>query len=219
MGAIQRFNIKKIIDEFDIRYFVETGTLEGDAVQFVKDLQCENIKEIHSIEILEDLHQNCQSRFEDDENIHIHHGLSVDVLGDIIQEMGDGNILFWLDAHYPGADVGRASYIQKDKDEREVLPMEAEMRIIDNIRGSNHQDVFVCDDLWLYEDGEYGGYGGQLTTLDNHMKIYHNGETKEQMGKPDANFVDELFGDTHDITKSKIDQGYILMFPKRKQTA
>ena len=219
MGEIQRFNIKEIINKFNIQYFVETGTLNGDAVQFIRDLNCEEIKEIHSIEILEDLHQNCQLRFEGNSSVHIHHGLSVDIIGNIIEKMEDGNILFWLDAHFPGADIGRESYVQKDKDEKEVLPLEEELRIINKIRGNDYNDVIICDDLWLYEDGIYGGYNGSpLMTLNDHMRLYHNGETKQEMGKENANFIDELFGDTHTITKNNLDQGYVIITPNENPT-
>lgn len=209
MGAIYRFNLTDLAEKFNIDYFVETGTLYGDGVKYAMESTNNAFKEIHSIELLDDLHEDASSKFSSFTNIHIHHGRSVDLLEGVIKNL-DGNILFWLDAHYPGADIGRNSYYQPEKEEKEVLPLESELAIIKKVR-ENYDDVIICDDLWLYEDGVYGSDAG---TLDNHLKIHCGGETKEQIGKPNANFFDEFWASTHDIIKLKDDQGYAILIPK-----
>jgi len=211
MGAIYRFNLVELIEKFNIEYFVETGTLYGEGVEYARKSTGGAFKEIHSIEILDDLYENAANKYSSVADVHIHHGRSVDVLEDIITNL-DGNILFWLDAHYPGADIGRKSYHQPDIEEKEVLPLETELEIIKKVR-NKHRDVIICDDLWLYEDGIYGSDAG---TLDNHLKLHCNGETKEQIGKPNANFLNELWEETHEIVKMREDQGYAAIIPKEK---
>ena len=211
MGNLRRFDVRDAIEKKNIEYFIETGTLHGDSVEFVDGLGCSKLKELHSIELLDGLYEGCVKRFEGRDNIFIHHGMSVDLLREILTNGIDGNAFFWLDAHYPGADIGKESYIQEGKEEKEVLPLEQELRVISEIRSNKYDDIIICDDLWIYEDGEYEC---PARTLDNHLSLYCNGETKEQIGRPNANFVDELFGETHTITKNKLDQGYIIITPK-----
>jgi|TARA_Y100000034_G_C6853201_1_gene387331 hypothetical protein len=216
MGNLQRFDIKGAIDKKNIQYFLETGTLHGDSIEFVDGLKCESIKELHSIELLDELYSGCVKRFEGRNNVHLHKGMSVDVLEEILKNNKlDGNTFFWLDAHYPGADIGKESYIQEGKEEKEVLPLEQELQVIKKYRDDKYDDIIICDDLWIYEDGEYDC---PAKTIDNHMKMFCNGETKEQIGKPNADFVEELFGDTHNIEKNNLDQGYIIITPKDKVT-
>ena len=216
MGNLQRFDIKEAVHKKDIKYFMETGTLHGDALEFVDGLGCETLEELHSVELLDELYEGCVKRFEGRDNIHLHKGMSVDVLKEILSSDAlDGNTFFWLDAHYPGADIGKELYIQEGKEEKEVLPLEQELRVISELRGDKYDDIIICDDLWIYEDGEYGCHA---KTLDKHMELYCNGETKEQIGRPNADFVEELFGKTHNIEKNKLDQGYIIITPLEKET-
>jgi hypothetical protein len=214
MGNLQRFDVRDAINKKSIEHFMETGTLHGDSIEFVDSLGCETLKDLHSIELLDELHEGCLERFKGRENIHLHKGLSVDVLEEVLKSGAlDGNTFFWLDAHYPGADIGKESYIQEGKEEKEVLPLEQELRVISELRGDKYDDIIICDDLWIYEDGEYDC---PARTLDKHMAMYCNGETKEQIGRPNADFVEELFGKTHNIEKNKLDQGYIIITPKEK---
>lgn len=208
MGALYRFDISSLIEGYGIKNFVETGTLHGDAVELVDSLGL--VDEIHSIELLDKLHKECVDRFEGRDHIKIHKGLSVEVLEEILPKI-EGNTLFWLDAHFPGADIGEESYIQPDKEDREVIPLESELEVISRLRGGKYNDVIIADDLWLYEDGEYLC---PAVTLDNHMKLYSKGETKEEIGKPNANFLEDLFDGTHEITRSNMDQGYVVMTPR-----
>ena len=64
MGDIKIYNIEEIIERCNIDYFVETGTLLGDAVEHARGY---NLKKIISFEIIEELVDKAKSRFEGDE--------------------------------------------------------------------------------------------------------------------------------------------------------
>jgi len=208
MGAIYRFNLPEIVKKHNIKYFVETGTLYGDGVDFVLKSIGDKLEKLYSIELLTHLAEKAKIRFSGLNKVQIHQGLSVDILKDLLPLL-DGNTLFWLDAHFPGADIKQASYYQPDKEEKEVIPLEEELNLIFNLRKS-FKDVIICDDLWLYEDGEYET---EARTIDNHLRKYCNGETRAQIGKPNSNFLNK-FLDTHNLIKSRLDQGYALLYPK-----
>ena len=59
-------------------------------------------------------------------------------------------------------------------------------------------DIFVIDDLWIYEEGPYEG---------------GNWDKRSTCGADNIDFVNDLFEDTHYIIKSYAAQGFIILFP------
>ena len=100
MGAINRFDLNEIIEETGANYFVETGTLHGDGVDYALHF---DFKKIFSIEIIPELAKKAKEKYTSHENVIIVEGNSSDVMGELIKKI-DGNIIFWLDAHFPGCD-------------------------------------------------------------------------------------------------------------------
>ena len=98
MGAINRFDLNEIIEETGANYFVETGTLHGDGVDYALHF---DFKKIFSIEIIPELAKKAKEKYTSHENVIIVEGNSSDVMGELIKKI-DGNIIFWLDAHFPG---------------------------------------------------------------------------------------------------------------------
>ena len=61
--------------------------------------------------------------------------------------------LWWLDAHFPGADYGDAGYgAEEDIDKR--LPMEKELKIMVQNRDLSN-DIIFMDDLRIYVDRDF----------------------------------------------------------------
>lgn len=204
MGCIQAFDVDQIIQKANIKTFVETGTLHGDGIQFAKDFPFE---QIHSIEIISDLAEAAKNKFRSDHRIHIHQGHSSDVLEQILPTI-DTNILFWLDAHFPGADSRHSTAGGENIYERRV-PLESEIEVIAQ-RIGKYTDVLVIDDLWLYEDGPF-----ETGLFNDWMKQHHNGETREELCGSDASFIEEAFRNTHDVQKFYKQQGYIVCTPNK----
>lgn len=76
--------------------FVETGTYQGDSVQTAVEF---GFKELHSIELSNELYQACQLRFKNNPLVHLHNGDSPNVLKSLMSRITT-RCTFWLDAHY-----------------------------------------------------------------------------------------------------------------------
>jgi hypothetical protein len=61
------------------------------------------------------------------------------------------SIIFFLDAHLPGFDKGAEKEINVTEF---TFPLEQELEIINRHRPT-HKDLIICDDLRLYEDGDF----------------------------------------------------------------
>ena len=115
-----------------------------------------NFEKIISIEIEPAIHQTATDNFKDHNNVEILLGDSSKVLPDRLESITD-NTLFWLDAHFPGADAGLVSYESCKQIEYDTrVPLEAELTAIAK-RVKTYKDVIIADDLWLYEEGSFGG--------------------------------------------------------------
>lgn len=196
MGSLTRFNLNRIIQEYDSNYLFETGTLWGDAVEYALR---SSFKKIISVEIIPEIADKARQRFQGEEKVSIIEGDSLAVLQKQLPAL-DGNIIFWLDAHFPGADAGLDHY-DKHHDEHRRLPLVKELEIISKLR-SNYNDVFILDDMRIYEDGPYQNGNAPADVLPR--------------GKRNLDFVHDYFSDSHFIMKSYLDEGYVLLFPKKR---
>ena len=115
-------------------YFVETGTLGGEAV--VRALK-DGFIEAHSIEMDSRLFAACRNRFARLKNVHIYNGNSANILWDVIKPL-DKPITFWLDAHRgPGAYLndGKNSPIMQELDQIKQHPIKTHTILIDDLNG------------------------------------------------------------------------------------
>ena len=194
MGQLnQAIKIKNVLDYYDIKNFVETGTGQAEVVRSVYEAN-EDLN-IHTIEVVEEIFDQNKIKFSYLKDVSWHLGTSFKILPEILPTF-EGNTLFWMDAHFPGADFGLASYGDvEDMDER--LPLQKELEtIVKNKDVTN--DVFVIDDLRIYEDGpfEEGNWPDR--------KLY---------GGDGIDFIDDIFEETHYVIKSYVKQGFIILFP------
>jgi hypothetical protein len=203
MGDIKIYDISEIIDKCKSKFFVETGTLLGDAVEHVRQYKFDKII---SFEIIEELADKAKERFKDDSRVDIVLGDSSKVLPKALDGL-NGNAIFWLDAHFPGADIGINSYTD-DIETNTNLPLEREIRAI-AARVGKYNDVIIIDDLWIYEDGEW-----EWGTFDNHMIKHGNSVRRSDLCAGDASFIRELFNETHNIKVINRYQGSLVLIPK-----
>ncbi len=107
------------------------------------------------------------------------------------------NAIFWLDAHFPGVDLGFASYdAEVNLDTR--LPLERELDVIHRVRGG-FQDVILIDDLRIYEKGPF-----------EHGNMDRVGQG--DVAKYGLEFL-EKFRKRYTIEKIYRDEGYIVLSP------
>jgi hypothetical protein len=197
MGQLnEAIQIKNVLDFYDIKNFIETGTGQAEVVQTV--VEADDTLNIHTIEVIPEIYDKNKINFSYLKDVNWHLGTSFDILPEILPDL-KGTTLFWMDAHFPGADFGLSSYgDEKDDDKR--LPLKKELEtIVENRDVTN--DVFVIDDLRIYEDGPFGD---------------GNWEDREKYGGDGIEFIEELFDETHYVVKSYNAQGSILLFPVSK---
>ena len=199
MGTIKRFEIMELIEKHDLKNYVETGTGMGECLEFAMR---HPFKNFYSIEIHEEIHTKVQEKFKNiskmyNRECNIVLGNSFEMLPEILSKIENkGNTLFFLDAHFPGADFGHKQHgDEKNQDKR--IPLEMEMKTIIKNRDIS-SDVFIADDLRIYEDGPFAS--GNWTDRRLH-------------GGDGIDFIENLFKDTHTINRDFRDQGYVVLLP------
>jgi hypothetical protein len=187
--------LDKFIHEYSLKYFIETGTGYGETVGFVKG----SFKKVFSIEVIKEIYEGARIKFENDTNVYLINKLSTYGLVEFLKEDDlNSPILFFLDAHFPGADFGFAKYdSEKDKDKR--IPLQKELETIVRLRGDLiKKDCFIIDDLRVYEDGPFGD---------------GNWPKRKELGGDGIDFVYDLFAETHYIERDYRYQGFIILTP------
>lgn len=197
MGQLhEAVDLSYIVSNYNIQALVETGTGLGSTVDHFAN-RFPDI-EVYTIESEGEIYLQAVANLAKHLNVECFYGTSAEALPSVLMSVQNkDNVLFWLDAHFPGADFGLSTYGgTEDKDVR--LPLESELRLIVEDRDVS-SDVFVIDDLRVYEDGPFqdGNWG------DRHL-----------YGGNGIDFIYELLGATHNITKLYGQQGYIVAEPK-----
>lgn len=122
--------------------FIETGTYLGDTVTLAL---AHGYKEIHSIELNQQLYENATKQFENNSEVYLWLGDSVVRLGEIVEDLKDaGPATFWLDAHASGGLSGGISG---------GSPVLDELRIIQK-SGRIDNTIFI-DDKRLFGSAEW----------------------------------------------------------------
>jgi hypothetical protein len=194
MGSISRFDLNKIIKEYNTFYFFETGTGQGDGIEYALKSP---FRKILSTEIMPQLAKKASKKFTSFAQVSILESDSVKALADELPDL-KSNCIFWLDAHFPGADAGMKKYDAMD-DESIRLPLEREMNLIKKIR-QGFDDVFIIDDLRIYQNG-----------------LYQHGNAPSDTRPRDRrniDFIRQQFSHSHLIAKLYLDEGYLLLLPR-----
>jgi len=177
---------------------VETGTHMGNGII---EAQKYPFNKIISIEIIENQVKKLKEKFKSDLRVTILCGNSYDCLNNILPTIKN-DIVFWLDAHFPGADLNVASYTSEKNDEIR-LPLEKELQLIKKLRPA-YKDLILFDDLFLYKDNGA------------HIKNTW-GDRPEIMPRQvfsSNEFYKEIFKDTHTFEELPIHEGYGILKPK-----
>jgi hypothetical protein len=193
MGAIYQHDVNHYINKYNLENYIETGTGEGTCLSHVLNFP---FKKYYSVEIYKQVYKNVLPKFIKNENCNILLGNSYEVLPNILREIS-GNVLFFLDAHFPGADFHYETYTSvEDYDTR--LPLKKEIETIVSNRDTKN-DVFIIDDLRVYEDNDYTDGNWPLRSV---------------AGGDGIDFIYNYLSDTHDINKDLRYQGFLIITPK-----
>jgi hypothetical protein len=193
MGALYQHNVQEYITKYNLNNYVETGTGAGDCLRHALQF---NFSKLRSVEIYPQIFERVNNGFSDD-RVKIYLGNSYEKMQEMVQDL-DGNTLFFLDAHFPGADFHFETYTSTE-DYHTRLPLEREVRNLVNLRDTSN-DVIIIDDLRVYEDNNYSDGNWPL---------------RSQAGGNGVEFIYELFGQTHIIEKDLRFQGFLIITPNK----
>lgn len=194
MGSLKKFNLNFLIYKYDVKFFFESGTWKGIGLKYAC---ASKFQKLISSEIVSDFATDAAKKFSHDKRVKVVNDSSVNALASELISL-NGNCLFWLDAHYPGADDKQADY-NDELDEDIRLPLEKEVEIISK-RVNNYNDVIIIDDLRIYEDGPY-----------------KNGNIPHDILPPtvrNIDFIYKYFTNSHVIEKFYDNEGYVVVYPK-----
>ena len=200
MGTIRAFDLKEYISKYNLKNFIETGTYYGDGVAYAAQFPFE---QIISFEIEPTLFNHCETRFEDDERVEIILGDSSTKLEEILatNELSD-NSLFFLDAHFPGADANLAEYNAEKQDDKR-LPLKNELIAISKRKNN---DVIIIDDLRLFEDC------ANIKSVDQHLKDIGKGHISvQELVHFDLFGIIAVFLPEYRLTRVYRDEGYLIL--------
>jgi len=197
MGSLRNFNIGDYISKFNLTSLIETGTYKGDSIEYAMEY---NFVKIFSIELLEEFYKYSLDKFSQDKRIILINDNSIDGLKTLLTTyVNIGNTLYWLDAHLP--NLYKDTYDSNYKENNKILiPLKQELKLIKKYKDITN-DVFIIDDLRIYETGNFAG-GEWLDVI------------TEGMGGIDEIYT--ILDETHDIIKIYDNEGYILCTPKIK---
>ncbi|CCB89207.1 class I SAM-dependent methyltransferase [Simkania negevensis] len=88
--------IEYLVKEFGIEIVVETGTYRGFTTAFFSTIS----KEVHTIEVVEEIYEETKGALKGRSNITFHLGSSDLVLKDLLPSLKSKPVLFYLDAHW-----------------------------------------------------------------------------------------------------------------------
>lgn len=208
MGCLREHNLNDYLKNYNLEYYFETGTGKAECLSYAIQYQ---FKEFYTVDIDEELVEEAYNKLKDSgKQINLLIGKSTEVLREYTSKIPkESPTLFFLDAHFPGADFHKCTYEESIRTHlKDAFPLEEEIQIIlDNRDISN--DVFIIDDFVLYEDGEYDCL--------NHNCIWEYDWLQEELDlKTNSKFLYDAFEKTHDLKKDLRSQGYLIVTPKLK---
>lgn len=199
MGTLRNFNLASVMELFGTRTLVETGTGDGDGLAYARLFAFDRIA---SSEISPALAETARARVGADPRVTITCGTSEGALSELLPTLPQAApILFWLDAHFPGADYGLADY-RAEPDARLRLPLAIELDTIARHR-PNSRDVIIADDLRIYENGPFAM--GNIPPEANTLPPEHR----------NIDFVTRgPWAATHNIRRMYDHTGYLILTPR-----
>ena len=211
MGLLREHKLTDYIDRYNLKYYFETGTGKAECLEYALRYPFE---EYWTVDIDEDLIEESFNKFKNmSKNINLLIGKSIDILDEYVPQIPkESPTLFYLDAHFPGADFQKCTYEESIREhKKDAFPLEEEVDVILEKRDIS-KDVFIIDDLVLYEEGDF-----------ECLKVgcvWEYGWLQEELDlKTDSKFLYEKFEKTHDFKKDLRSQGYLIITPKQNESS
>lgn len=211
MGLLREHKLTDYIDRYNLKYYFETGTGKAECLEYALRYPFE---EYWTVDIDEDLIEESFNKFKNmSKNINLLIGKSTEIIDEYVPQIPkESPTLFYLDAHFPGADFQKCTYEESIREhKKDAFPLEEEVDVILEKRDIS-KDVFIIDDLVLYEEGDF-----------ECLKVgcvWEYGWLQEELDlKTDSKFLYEKFEKTHDFKKDLRSQGYLIITPKQNESS
>lgn len=200
MGSLRYFNLDQIRKRFNTSVFFETGAGTGTGIEYAASVEFEHI---YSVEIIESQATLLSRRFSSDKRISVICNRSDEALKEYLPKLSS-NALFFLDAHFPGADLGLRSF-DAEQDEDLRLPLFNELNIVKELRADKgFKDVILIDDIMIFdEDHIYP---------DNHLKQKFAIAPRKLINGYQQ--ILDVLKDTHNYQIFPDYSGYVMIYPR-----
>jgi hypothetical protein len=201
MGSLAYFDLPALKKSINAKVFIETGF--GWGTGMLTAAKCD-FEKLYSIEISPEVIYRGYQQVANDPRIQLVCADSISGLKWLIPNISHTNCIFFLDSHFPNADLGLAGF-GDEKNEDLRLPLLNELQLLKDERASKgYKDIILLDDLFLYDDdNKYPGDGwkAKLDILPRKDRNKH-----EQ--------IVSFFNETHSATRTFDDNGYVSFVPK-----
>lgn len=206
MGQLNTFDLTDWIEKYNLKTYFETGTGEGISLQYASNYN--DFDKLYSVDIDGGLIDSAKNKFIGNTKINLIHEYSTNAIKEVLPLLGANvNILFFLDAHFPGADFHKISYEESLRTfGKNSIPLQEELEIITSLKDVSN-DVFVIDDLMLYESGDFESIRQGV--------VWKHAELQKELNLvTESKFIYDIFEKTHNLTKDFRHQGYLIITPK-----
>ena len=160
MPDLRQIDISIFISKYKLNTFVETGTGHGNALR--KALSHKEFSKLYSTEIITQQYDLLKPEFENNNRVRLYNEPSHLFIQDVCRDIPkDDRVFYWLDSHYPGADLHMGNChlfpgVDCNKYDAEIdevyrLPLIKELSAIGLHRGFC-KDVIFMDDLGIFID-------------------------------------------------------------------
>jgi len=195
MGSLNNHDIRTLKKDHGLTVLVETGSHQGSSVAYALK---SGFQRIISIELLKELAHFCRERFHGNQSVEIINSESAKALDALLSSgkiIETDRVLWWLDAHLPQHYIQGGDEMKFANDV--TFPLKRELNAITSNRNIQN-DVFIIDDLRLYEDGPY-----------------ENGNCEPKRPFKDSDFIFQVLQGTHAIKRDFRQEGYLAAVPKK----
>lgn len=205
MGDLATFNLYDYIIKHNTYTYFETGTGIGDTLAQAMTYPFDKF---YTVDIDDEILGRAKDRIGTHDHVTYINAKSTDALKEFVPQLpADEPVLWFLDAHFPGADYEKISYEESLKQYMwDAFPLEEEINIIKSMRDTSN-DVFIIDDFILYETGDYD-------TIRQGV-VWRYGWLQDELGlQTNSDFLYNAFSESHNFVKTLKQQGHLIITPK-----
>ena len=198
MASLTEHNLANLITTYSLHTFVETGYGDGGGFRFAKQ---HRFLQWFSCDVIRDSAVKGRDAWPEDSIGHCNSIAMVSAIHQARMVLDMGNVLWWLDAHFPGVDTEIMGWEESARMYGVESPCREELETI--ISGPCEGDVIIVDDAFLFR-------AGIIHQAFNERVPEHY---RHSLGSLED--VLDRFSATHDLQVNHEHTGSIVLVPKK----